>query len=81
MGSPTLHPRTHFGLGDIPQSNLKQTIMNLVKVENGGENSMSLVDFMKAAELTELRFLKSKDPAKTVQWVRSEEHTSELQSH
>ena len=55
--------------------------MNLVKVENGGENSMSLVDFMKAAELTELRFLKSKDPAKTVQWVRSEEHTSELQSH
>lgn len=43
--------------------------MNLVRIENGGENSMSLVDFMKAAELTELRFLKSNDPKKTTQWV------------
>ena len=43
--------------------------MNLVRIENGVENSMQLVDFMKAAELTELRFSKSKDPQKTTQWV------------
>ena len=43
--------------------------MNLVRIENGDENSMSLADFMKAAELTELRFSKSNDPRKTTQWL------------